>query len=65
MIFDFKDYKLYLAKVEERRPLKGRGFRAELARIMGCQTAYVSQVLNGRANFSLEQAQAVSKLLVH
>jgi len=65
LAFEFKDYKLYLKEVERRRPLKGRGFRADLARAAGCQTAYVSQVLNGRANFSLEQAHSVSKLLLH
>lgn len=64
-IFEFKDYKAYIKYVESGRPKKGRGFRADLARAAGCQTAYVSQVLNGSANFSLEQAKAVSRLLLH
>lgn len=64
-IFEFKDYKAYLKYTEGRRPLKGRGFRAEMARTMSCQTAYISQVLNGNANFSLEQAQALNTLLLH
>ncbi|MCK6598406.1 MAG: TIGR02147 family protein [Bdellovibrionaceae bacterium] len=64
-IFDFKDYKKYLEFVEVGRPHRGRGFRAELARVAGCQTAYVSQVLNGRAHFSLEQAHSLNKILFH
>lgn len=64
-VFEFRDYKAYLKYIESRRPQKGRGFRAELSRTIGCQTAYISQVLNGSANFSLEQAQYVNKLLLH
>jgi uncharacterized protein (TIGR02147 family) len=64
-VFEFKNYKLYLKYIEGRRPRKGRGFRAELARTMRCQTAYVSQVLNSGANFSLEQAHTLNKFLLH
>jgi uncharacterized protein (TIGR02147 family) len=64
-VFEFKDYKAYLKYTEGRRPQNGRGFRAELSRSASCQTAYISQVLNGNANFSLEQAQAINKLLLH
>ncbi len=64
-IFEFKNYKAYLKYVESGRPKKGRGFRAELARWANCQTAYISQVLNSGANFSLEQAQAINRLLLH
>lgn len=63
--FDFKDYKLYLQWIESQRPHKGRGFRAEMARSANCQTAYVSQVLNGQAHFSLEQGHAINKMLLH
>ena len=64
-IFEFDDYKAYLKHFSARRPKGGRGFRAEIARCASCQTAYVSQVLNSNANFSLEQAQALNKLLLH
>lgn len=64
-IFEFKDYKAYLKYIESRRPQKGRGFRAEISRLVACQTAYISQVLNSHANFSLEQAQGINKLLLH
>lgn len=64
-VFEFRDYKAYLREIERRRPLNGRGFRALLARTTGCQTAYVSQVLNTAAHFGLEQAHSLNKLLLH
>lgn len=64
-VFDFKDYKKYLEFFESHRPHRGRGFRAELARSANCQTAYISQVLNGQAHFSLEQAHSINKILFH
>jgi uncharacterized protein (TIGR02147 family) len=63
-VFEFRDYKSYLSYLESRRPNLGRGFRAALARAASCQTAYISQVLNGKAHFSLEQAHAISKFLI-
>lgn len=64
-IFDFKDYKKYLEFIETQKPYKGRGFRADLARSANCQTAYISQILNGKAHFSLEQAHSLNKILFH
>ncbi len=64
-IFEFKDYKTYIAYIETQPPHHGRGFRAELSRAAECQTAYISQILNGKANLSLEQAQNINKLLLH
>ncbi len=53
-IFEFKQYKPYI-----RQRLGGErkktGLRAEASRAMNCQTAYLSQVLNGDANMSLER----------
>lgn len=65
VVFDFDDYKAYLKYLRDHSALGGRGFQAKLANISGCQTAYVSQILNGNAHFSLEQAYAVNKLLMH
>lgn len=64
-IFDFKNYKLYLKYIELNQKNKGRGFRASLAKTAQCQTAYISQIFNGNANLSLEQAESINKLLVH
>lgn len=59
-IFDHKDYKAYLRELGDSLP---RGFRKALAQAIHCQTAYVSQVLNGNYHLSLEQAEAATRFL--
>ncbi|MDO9184196.1 MAG: TIGR02147 family protein [Bacteriovorax sp.] len=61
--FDYKDYKYYLESVEQSRKSYERGFRSKLAEALGCQSGYISHVLNGEAHFSLEQAFGVAKFL--
>lgn len=65
LVFDFHDYKPYLIQAIEQMPKRGRGFRSRLANAVRCQTAFVSQVLNGSAHFTLEQALAINPLLGH
>src|SRR5258708_7490388 len=64
-IFDYIDYKQYLADTIRKLPLKGHGFRSRMARAAGCRVAFISQVLNGRLHLSLEQAEAINVLLEH
>jgi uncharacterized protein (TIGR02147 family) len=64
-VFEFRNYKAFLKYLENNKSKNGRGFRADLARAAGCQTAYVSQVLNGKANFSLDQSHSLNRLLLH
>jgi len=59
-IFESPDYKSYLTEVGNARP---RGFRKALAEATGCQTAYISQILNGHYHLSLEQAEAAARFL--
>ncbi len=61
-LFKYDDYKKYLADLSE---FKGRGFRKAIAEAAQCQTAYISHVLGGNAHFSLEQAEAISRLVSH
>ena len=61
-IFDYRDYKDYLRDVLAAR---GRGGRSAFAVELRCQLAYVSQVLNGPAQFSLEQAESLQRTLGH
>ncbi len=61
-IFDFEDYKEYLLFREQTW---SRGMRKALAQAIGCQAAFISQVLNDRHHFSLEQAQNANSLLGH
>lgn len=62
-IFEFDDYKAYLTSVEAARTLVQKGFRTQLALQIDCQSAFISQVLNGHANFGLEQGLKVARFL--
>jgi len=64
-IFDYKDYKKYLNDLIASKPKGGRGIRSTLASAMGCQTAYITRVLNGSAHISLEQAQKANRFFSH
>jgi uncharacterized protein (TIGR02147 family) len=63
-LFDFKDYRPYL---KEAFPTHGtnRGSRARLAAALGVWKGFVSSVIHGDADFSLEQAYRVSHHLSH
>ncbi len=62
-VFDFKSYKRFIEAVEESRKGYERGFRSKLSEVLSCQSGYISQVMNGEAHFSLEQALKISKYL--
>ncbi len=62
-IFEFKDYKAFLEHFEDSRKSFERGFRSKLAEFIGCQSGYVSQVLNGSAHLSLEQGFKAAEFL--
>jgi uncharacterized protein (TIGR02147 family) len=64
-VFDYRDYKIYLNDVIVNRPERGRGMKSAIAEALGCQKAYVSQVLSGNAQFSLEQADSLNEFLGH
>ncbi|MGE3972949.1 MAG: TIGR02147 family protein [Bdellovibrionales bacterium] len=64
-IFDYSDYKAYLKAYLELRPSRGHGLRSEIAKALGCQPAYVSQVLNSSAHFSPEQVESLNQWLDH
>ncbi len=55
-IFNFKNYKKFM-KYELRNRKPSHGLKAKLASVTGVQSTYISQVLNGPANFTLEQAE--------
>ncbi len=55
-IYNFKNYKEFM-KYELRNRQPSRGLKAKLAKVAGVQSAYISQVLNGAANLTLEQAE--------
>jgi uncharacterized protein (TIGR02147 family) len=64
-LHEYDDYRAYLLDRIARSPNEGRGIKASIARHIGCQPTYVSAVLKGAADFSLEQAEGVSAFLGH
>ena len=64
-LFQFQDYKEYLGHWIKSQPSGGHGTRRKMATAIQCQTAFISQVLNGPAHFSLEQADKLNSLLGH
>jgi uncharacterized protein (TIGR02147 family) len=62
-VFDFHDYKTFLHHHEQHRTSLQRGFRSRLAETLPCQNAYISQVMNGGANFSPEQGLKIAEFI--
>ncbi len=62
-IFDFKSYRDYLKKFLRTQPKNGHGIRTLWAEAMGCQIAFVSHVLNGHYEISIEQAEGLARYI--
>ncbi|MCX6126466.1 MAG: TIGR02147 family protein [Proteobacteria bacterium] len=63
-VFDHQDYRGYLL---ERLATNGptRGLRSKLAKELNCQSAFISQSLDGKSHFSLEHAFKINQFLNH
>lgn len=59
LLTEFDDYRDYVVARIRQMPRKGHGMRSRLARGVGCQPAFFSQVLKKRAHLSLEQTEAL------
>lgn len=55
------EYKDFLRDSLDARAETERGVRSRMAEAVNCHTAYVSQVLNGSAQFSLEQSELIAR----
>jgi len=63
-LFLYKNYKEYLIwKLQSFS--KRVGSRRRLAQAINCQATYITQVLNGQAHFTLEQAHSINDYLGH
>lgn len=62
-VFEFDDYKKFIKAAFDRQENGGRGQRYKLAQFLGCQDSYVSLVLSGDRQFSVEQAEGVARFL--
>jgi len=63
-IFEFKSYKEALKWLLERASAQEKGQKSRLAAFIHCQPAYLSRVLNGDADLSLEQAESATRFFV-
>ncbi|OFZ21610.1 MAG: hypothetical protein A2X94_00275 [Bdellovibrionales bacterium GWB1_55_8] len=64
-VFEYENYKAYLTDSIAQKPSAGRGEKSRMAKALQCHLAYVSQVLNGAAHFSLEQGEVLNRYLGH
>ena len=62
LVFEFSDYKDFLNHIVGGAGRR-TGHRAMLSKACGCNTAYISQVLNGANHLSLEQSQRANRYL--
>lgn len=60
-IFEYTSYKKFFNDLIESYPNGGRGQRKALAESINCQVAYITHVLSGDNQFSLEQAEAAAR----
>jgi len=63
-IFHYADYKDYLVALVGPQHQR-RGLKSKLAKAIGSQATFISQVIHGKANLSLEQADRINEFLGH
>lgn len=65
VVFDYTDYRKYLARWISLRPGQGRGQKSALADAIGSPPSHVSQVLSGVSDFSPEQVEDANVFMAH
>lgn len=60
-VYVYTDYKKFIEDTIEKQPNEGWGVKSQLAKALKCETSFISQVLNGDSNFSLEQGFQVAQ----
>lgn len=65
MIFEHNNYLSYIKSYLNKLPRKGRGVRAAMAGHLNCKTSFISQVMSGVQNFSVEQAFLLNSFFGH
>src|ERR1700761_9610789 len=59
--YAYRDYRKYLLDFVEQTD--ARGMKSHLASAAGCQRSFLSQVLSGAVNMTLEQALGMAKYI--
>jgi uncharacterized protein (TIGR02147 family) len=60
---EYTDYKAFIEARIKSESVAIRGLRQKIAKFIGCQSSYFSQVVNGKAHFTLEQAHRLCSFL--
>lgn len=63
-IYSYEDYRLYITAMLDSE-LFGRGSRQRLAQFIECQPSFISQVLSGKNELSLEHAHKMNVFFNH
>lgn len=63
MIFNFSEYRRFLADYIGKLPKKGYGEAKKIAEHLSVSSTYISQVFNGQKDLSLEQADVLADYL--
>jgi uncharacterized protein (TIGR02147 family) len=63
-VFESQDYKHYL-RSKVGGPNQKKGVKSAMARALGCQPTYITHILSGHANLSLEQAEVLNSFFAH
>lgn len=64
-VFNYKNYKAYLSEKLEVLSKTERGWKQRAAEHIGCQPSYLSQILNGKPDLTLDQAHKINQLFLH
>ncbi|OFZ52321.1 MAG: hypothetical protein A2381_13740 [Bdellovibrionales bacterium RIFOXYB1_FULL_37_110] len=62
-VFNYTDYCKFLVEYVQSQLMRGHGLKSAFAEKLGCQTTYVSRVLNKKAHFSLEQSEKIADFI--
>jgi len=62
-VYDFHDYRAYLNEYILHCPLGKHGEKSRIASAIRCHNGYFSQILMGKADLSIEQAQDLAEYL--
>lgn len=65
MLFRSDSYRHYLRDRIEAFPGEGRGVRTQIARLLNCQSTFISQVLRDKAHFSPEHIPKLNRFFEH
>lgn len=63
-IYSFEDYRHYISETLSSPPFE-RGARLKLAKFLNCQPSFISQMLSGKNELSLDHAHKVNLFLNH